>query len=105
MGGLLFAQGSGIPGLWFTMSDLVAAVDLEMLSIFSLYLNATGLLNWRLHLALLIHCNTPILLCKTALLAVILSSSCEADEEGTDLASMDKKYWASIVLVRRGNSD
>lgn len=52
------------------------------------YLNTTGLVNWRLHPTLVIHCNTWVLLCKTALLAVILSSACEADEEGIDLFSV-----------------
>lgn len=87
MGGLLFAQGSSIPGLWFTMLDLVAVVHLEMLCTLSLYLNATGLVNWRIHPALVIYYNIQILLCKTAMLAVA-SSACEAVEEGIDLFSV-----------------
>lgn len=89
MGGLLFAQASSVPGLWFTVLDLITVVNLEMLRTLSLYLNTTGLVNWRLpHPALVIYYNTQTLLCKTAMLAVILSSACEADEERIDLFSV-----------------
>lgn len=67
------------------MLDSVAAVDLEMLCTLSLYLNTT---NWKLHPAIVIYYNTWILLCKTAMLAVTVSSACDADEERIYLFSL-----------------
>lgn len=70
------------------MLDSAKAVDLEMLLHLSLYLNTTRVVDWRLHPALVIYYNTCILLYKTAMLAVILSSACDADEESIVLFSL-----------------